>query len=102
MTDYPAKADRRQLNISVPAKVHTRCVAEAAKRGMPVSAYATMLFNAAYSASVQETGDRTLDATVAAALILHGAGLDAEEISRALKCSMQTAVNIIAAFKEAA
>lgn len=102
MTDYPAKADKRQINLSVPAKVHTRCVAEAAKRGVPVSTYATTLFMAAYSASCQETGDRTLDATVAATLILSSAGLDAEDIARALKCSVNTAVNIIDAFRKEA
>lgn len=102
MAYYPAKADRRQVNINVSAKVHSRCVEEAAKRNTSVSGYVSMLFDAAYAASVKETGDRTLDATVAASLILYGAGMDTEAIARALKISEATVERIIIALPKVA
>lgn len=102
MPDYPAKADRRQINMTVSAKVHAKMIEQSAKRGMSVTAYAALLFEAAYAAQFSETGDRTLDATVTAALILQGSGMDTEAIARALKCSEATVERIAVAFQKVA
>jgi hypothetical protein len=91
-------AERFQINFSVSKPVFDRLAKEAANHNIARGGYAKVLFNAAYSARFGETGDQTLDATVAAALLLHGAGLDASRIALALKCSEETVSRIVVAF----
>lgn len=92
---------RRQLNIGIDELVFERLTKMANAAGMPVSSYARVLFEAAYSARCAETGDRDLDATVAAALILSGSDLDTEQVARALKAPEVVIVRILDAWREA-
>lgn len=78
-------SERRQINIPVDGRVYERLAEHAKKASMPVGTYARMLFDAAYAARCRETGDFDLDATVAGALILSGAGLDVGVVARALR-----------------
>lgn len=92
---------RKQLNIAIDPKVHDRLQAMANAAGMSLSTYARTLLEAAYSARCGATGDRDLDATVAAALILSGADLDTDEVARALKTNEAVVVRILDAWRDA-
>jgi hypothetical protein len=96
---YPAPQARRTVTVDIPAKMHSGMQAAATARGISTTAYARTLLEAAYSASLTETGDRSLDATVSAALILYGSGMDTEAIGRALKCQEHTVEAIIHTFQ---
>lgn len=87
-----------QINFKIDDKVKERLAVAAKAAGMSPTMYAKMLFEAAYAARHGATGDRDLDATVAAALILSGAELDSDEIARALKCSEETVTRIKSAW----
>ena len=103
MAREPNKAPiRRQINIAIDERVHTRLTAMAGDAGVPLSTYARTLFEAAYAARCGETGDHDLDATVAAALILTASGMDAEQIARALGTTEIVALRIVDAWREAA
>lgn len=98
-TGGDAVAGKKQINILIDEIVHTRIAAAAKTANMPVATYAKVLFEAAYSARCSETGDRDLDASVAGALILSGAELDSDQISRALKISEATVDKILQAWR---
>lgn len=86
------------VTFRIPADMARKLAADAHKRGMNMSAFARVLLEAAWSARSAETGDRDLDATVAAALLLAAGGLDTERIARALKCSEAVVVRIVRAW----
>lgn len=89
---------KAQINILVPARLYQRLGEEAQARGYSRSSYAGLLLGAAWAARHGETGDRDLDAMVSAALLLTGAGLDVEAVSRALKCPEETVEKIVGAW----
>lgn len=74
---------RRQINLSVDPKVHDRVAKLAAAAGMSTSGYATMLFEAAYSARCKETGDVDLATADSRVALLFGTGFDIPAIRQA-------------------
>lgn len=100
MAKNTSTPSRKQLNLSIDQRVFERLTAMANAAGVPLTTYARTLFEAAYSARCGATGDRDLDATVAAALILSGSNLDTEEVARALKTSEPVVIRILDAWRE--
>lgn len=74
-------AESQQVILSISEPVFTKLQAFAKDVGVPTSAYAKMLFEAAYAARCAPTGDAALDASVARVLLLHRRGMTPAEIS---------------------
>lgn len=91
---------KRQINMLVEVAVYDGLSRMARERGYPVSTFAKLLLDAAYSARCGQPTDRDLDATVAAALILQAGGMDTDAVARALRISEATAERIFAAWRE--
>lgn len=77
----PRSPEKHQLNFAVTEAVHAKLTVFAKVAGVPVTTYAKMLFEAAYAARHQPTGDAALDASVSRVLLLHRRGLSPAEIS---------------------
>lgn len=90
----------RQLNISIDDKVHSNLSTMARDASMPVSTYAKVLFEAAYAARWNSSGDLTLDAKVGAAVVLFfGAKKDSATIAKALGVSEPLVEKIVSAWR---
>lgn len=90
----------RQINISVDDRVHDKLGAMARERGYSLSAYAKMLFDAAYAARSGKSGDLELDALVGCVLVLSAAKKDIGVIAAALKLQDRTVTRIISTFRK--
>lgn len=90
-----------QVNITVDDRALARLDRMAKERGYSRSAYAKLLFDAAYSARCGKSGDAELEAIVAGALLLSGADFDSAAIATTLKCSEATVVRIQQAWRKA-
>lgn len=92
--------ERRQIGISVSPKVYERIHQMAKSAGMTGTAYANLLFDAAYSARCKPTGDLDLDAAVARVVVLWGANrFDAPAIAAHVGLSETTVTRIIDGWK---
>lgn len=96
----PAAGKDGQLTIRVSARTVARLRDQATKRGVTTTDFATQFFEAAYAARCGETGDRDLDATVAATLLLTGK-LDTDQIARALRTNEVVVARIRKAWERA-
>lgn len=96
---------RRKVEFTLPEPLARKIEAAAKEKGQTFPAYCRILMEAAWSARCAPTGDRDLDATVSAVLILHGSGMDFDAIGRALKVDDAVVDKIVGAwfaFQEAA
>lgn len=81
----------RALTITVSEGLYGRFVEMARKQGMTPAVYGKLLFEAAYSARCGMTGDRELDAAVAAIGTGRSGGTDWEAEARSLHSQLQAA-----------
>lgn len=97
---------RHQVNIDLDEKVYEKLTAMARERGYSTTAYAKILFDAAYAARHGKSGDIELDALVGCVVVLWGAQKDTATIAAALKLQESTVSRIVSAwrryFREAA
>lgn len=89
----------RQINITVNDKVYDKVAAMARERGFSTTAYAQILFDAAYAARAWKSGDAHLDALVGCAIVLWGAKKDTAMIAAALKLQESTVTRIVSAWR---
>lgn len=87
------------LELPVCEAIYAGIVKLAQKEGKTPTLYATLLFEATYSARVKPTGDRTLDEVVPAVLLLHGSAFDTDQIARTLHVSEAVVERIIQAWR---
>jgi hypothetical protein len=90
---------RRQISISVSEKVHERLATLATAAGMSVTAYANILFDAAYAARVGTSMDRSIDTSVSRVVVLWGTGMDAAEIAKVIGFSTGWCAQVIDAWR---
>lgn len=90
---------RRQINFDVDERVYATLEKHAAKHGYRATAYAKMLFEAAFASRCGVSVDAALDDQVAAAIVLHGARQDTATIAKAVRLSEPTVIRIIAAWR---
>lgn len=76
-------AEKRQVTLMVSGTVHTKLQALANTAGMSLTAYTTLLFEAAYAARCKETGDIDLDTAVSRVALLFGSEFDIASIRQA-------------------
>jgi hypothetical protein len=94
------RAETRQVNVLVTAKMHEGLQKLAKAAHMPLSTYARLLLQAAYAARRGETGDRDLDAAVARVVLLWGAAFEPAAIARTVGLSEPTVRRILDAWRE--
>jgi hypothetical protein len=85
----------RQINFSVDDRVADWLEKQGLKHGYKPTAYAKVLFEAAYASRVGVQPDAELDDQVAAAIVLHGARQDSARIAKIVRLSESTVVSII-------
>lgn len=92
----------KQLNFQVDDRVYIRLASLAREKGEAVTRYARMLFEAAYAARFNNSGDRHLDAIVGATAVLYFADRkDTATIALAVGVSEQAVLRIVKAWREA-
>jgi hypothetical protein len=89
----------RQVNFQVEDRVYVKLLELGQEQRLTATAYAKVLFEAAYSARWHKSGDIELEAKVGCALVLHAARRDTTEIAQALGLSESTVVRIIDAYR---
>jgi hypothetical protein len=89
----------RQVNFSVDDRVFATLEKQGAKHGYKPTAYAKMLFEAAFASRLGVQPDVDLDDQVAAAIALHGARNDTATIAKAVRLSEPTVIRIIDAWR---
>jgi hypothetical protein len=89
----------RQVNFDVSDVVYERLGEMAKAAGLKPSSYARMLFEVAYAARWNKSGDAELEAKVGCAVVLHAARQDTATIARALALQESTVVKIIDAWR---
>jgi hypothetical protein len=89
----------RQVNFSVDDRVFATLEKHGAKHGYKATAYAKVLFEAAFASRVGVQPDADLDDQVAAAIVLHGARQDTATIAKAVRLSEPTVIRIIDAWR---
>lgn len=90
---------RSQINFDVTTLVYERLREMARSANLSPSGYARMLFEAAYAARWNKSGDADLEAKVGCALVLHAAKQDTATIAAALGLQEATIVRIIDAWR---
>ena len=75
--------NKRQITLMVGDKVHEQATKLAKTAGMSLTAYVTLLFEAAYAARCKETGDIDLDTAVSRVALLFGSEFDIAGIRQA-------------------
>lgn len=93
-------AQQRQINMSVPARVHQKLAEMAKSAGQSTSGYATTLFMAAYTARCKETGDRDLDDAVGRVILLWGTDFSIGAIAHHVGLSETTVRRILNAWRD--
>jgi hypothetical protein len=89
----------RQVNFSVEDRVYATLEKQAAKLGYRATAYAKMLFEAAFASRCGVAFDADLDTQIAAAIVLHGARNDTATIAKAVRLSEPTVIRVIDAWR---
>jgi hypothetical protein len=95
---------KRQVNISVDSRVYDNLARRAKEKGLPVSTYATQLFEAAYAAGVGReqnipVSDAELDEQVRAVFCLAGE-FDTATISKALGVPESLVVKVLDGWRQ--
>lgn len=85
----------RQVNFSVEDRIFATLEKQGEKHGYKPTAYAKMLFEAAFASRVGVQPDADLDDQVAAAIVLHGAKNDSAAIAKAVRLTEPTVIRII-------
>lgn len=99
-----AAAPRRQINMNVAPKVYDNLVLRAKAKGMSVTGYCQLLFEAAYAARIERerdnpASDAELDEMVRAVFCLAGE-FDATAIAKALGVKKSFVDNVLAGWKK--
>lgn len=89
----------RQVNFSVDDRVYATLEKHATKLGYKATAYAKMLFEAAFASRCGVAFDADLDTQIAAAIVLHGARNDTATIAKAVRLSEPTVIRVIDAWR---
>lgn len=85
----------RQINFSVDDRIFAVLEKRGAEHGYKPTAYAKMLFEAAFASRVGVQPDADLDEQIAAAIVLYGAKQDSATIAKAVRLSEPTVIRII-------
>jgi hypothetical protein len=85
----------RQVNFSVDDRVYATLEKHADKHGYRATAYAKMLFEAAFASRCGVAFDADLDEKIAVAIVLHGAKKDTATIASVVRLSEPTVIRII-------
>jgi hypothetical protein len=85
----------RQVNFSVDDRIFATLEKHGAKHGYKTTAYAKMLFEAAFASRCGVQPDAVLDDQIAAAIVLYGARHDSATIAKAVRLSEPTVIRII-------
>lgn len=89
----------RQVNFSVEDRVYATLEKHAGQHGHKATAYAKMLFEAAFASRVGAQPNADLDAQIAAAIVLHGARQDSATIAKVVRLSEASVIKIIDAWR---
>lgn len=89
----------RQVNFPVDDRIYATLEKQGVKHGYKPTAYAKMLFEAAFASRCGVQPDADLDDQVAAAIVLHGARHDSAAIAKAVRLSEPTVIRIIDTWK---
>jgi hypothetical protein len=89
----------RQVNFSVDDRIFATLEKQGASHGYKATAYAKMLFEAAFASRCGVQPDADLDDQVAAAIVLHGAKQDSATIAKVVRLTEPTVIRIIDAWR---
>jgi 2-hydroxychromene-2-carboxylate isomerase len=85
----------RQVNFSIEDRVFVTLEKYGAKKGYKATAFAKLLFEAAFASCVGVQPDDDIDVQVAAAIVLHGAKQDSAAIAKTIGLSEASVCRII-------